>query len=161
MPFSRTWYVRSLDRSGETVMGENNDNQSKQSGIRPSHPGDSTSAQIVGDGNTIIQQSQAQAGGTVVGLYMQGLAVEYLLYGLRPAPDTVANAYVVAVCAKPGETIQPGAELVWIDRDDDPYALGYYLPSPLACIIQSVHVAVGDIVSEGHLIATVRVWEAK
>jgi hypothetical protein len=86
-------------------MAEKNDNPPK-----PSQPasGGSTSAQIVGDGNTVIQQ-HTHPGGTVAGLSM-------------PRQGVVGGEFtqfceVAGVFANPGETIQPHGPVVIVQKE--------------------------------------------
>jgi hypothetical protein len=117
----------------------------------------SASAQVVGDGNTVNIQQQGDRGGRVVPVYMPHGSRLLSLKGVSFSPRP-GGLEVVAIEAKRGDTVQP--EALFVKLSDDGY-FPWYLPSPVAGVIESIHVAVGDQVKEGYLIATVRVWEPK
>jgi acetyl/propionyl-CoA carboxylase alpha subunit len=142
-------------------VGENNGSKSNQSQQRSTTSGGGTSAQIVGDGNTVnIQQHPVDRGGSVVAVYMRGSALTHVDLRCPTSERPLTVAHVLDVHVQPGETVQPGTPLVEVDVGPLIYAR-HYLPSPVAGVVEAIHVAVGDRVSQGYLIATVRVWESK
>jgi hypothetical protein len=108
-PRRASGYTSQLDLSIVAGQGVEASNQSKQSQQHSTTSGGSTSAQIVGDGNTVnIQPRHVDPGGTVVAVYMQGSALAS--FDLRrPTSDRpLTVAHVLGVHVEPGETIQPG-----------------------------------------------------
>jgi pyruvate dehydrogenase E2 component (dihydrolipoamide acetyltransferase) len=98
-----------------------------------------------------VQQQASASGGSVVAVHMPN-EVELPGVCVVEAPFFVSRVHV-----KPGDTVQPDAPLI---------AVNFFLehvsvPSPVAGVIEAIHVAEGDEVSPGYLIATVRVWKSK
>lgn len=113
--------------------------------------GRSASVRIVGDGNTVIQQPQTD--GTVVAVYMPQELESIIDHNLNIA----ICIEVDKVFVRRGDTVQPNHKpLASPLASFGPYHFPF---SPVAGVIESVHVSKGDSVSED-TIATVRVWDA-
>jgi biotin carboxyl carrier protein len=131
-------------------MAEKSDKVAEQTHQQSSASGGSTINQILGDGNTLNIHYE-ERGGKVVAVHMYH--VHYLKAG-RPAR-------VTSVEVNPGDTVQPQSPVISYSIPFGQAPLDGFLPSPVAGVVESLHVAVGDEVQAGHLIATVRVWDAK
>jgi hypothetical protein len=145
-------------------MAKNGDGPSKPT-QQSTASGGSAVTQIDGSHNTVIQQQKKD--GTVVGVYMPNV---WDLDVIEPPPwssslpkDGYSDMRVFCVDFQARATIQPGASLmlVTVGKAGIDIPCLCELLSRQAGVVVSVHVAKGDIVKKGYLVARVRVWDER